>query len=110
MTPVAWETDPGETPGLHTESRSFEKLSQCAGKFEAGPAGQGAFPHFSLGGSYRLLSQEKPTSLPDLAWLVSSQSCRKEMLSEGEGAVERKVMRMIRAFHDWLTSEQQADC
>lgn len=36
---MAWETNPGETPGLYTESRSFEKLSQCAGKFEAVPAG-----------------------------------------------------------------------
>lgn len=70
VTPVAWETDPGETPGLRTESRSFEKLSQCAGNLRLGPQGQGAFPHFSLGGSYRLLSRRKsqPHSLILPGW------------------------------------------
>lgn len=44
--PCGLGDQPGRTPppaaprpGLYTESRSFEKLSQCAGNSEAGPAG-----------------------------------------------------------------------
>lgn len=88
VTPVAQDTNPGEIPGLYTEFWSFKKLPKCGGEFGLGPKGLVAFSHFSL---VSLIG----SSLPDLAWPLSSKSWEQEMLSQSEAVVEREVTRVL---------------